>query len=127
MVDHLRFTQDLIRLRWNQPALRSDNVSAFHVHNQNRVIAYHRWLDSGSDVIAVATLSNSTWWGYSIGFPYPGRWIEAFNSDVYENWVNPMTAGNGGGIDASGAPMHGFGTSASVVIPANGFVVFTRG
>jgi 1,4-alpha-glucan branching enzyme len=127
MVDHLRFTQDLIRLRWNQPALRSDNVSTFHVHNQNRVIAYHRWLDSGSDVIVVATLSNSTWWGYSIGFPYPGRWVEAFNSDVYENWVNPMTAGNGGGVDASGPPMHGFGTSASVVIPANGFVVFTRG
>jgi len=70
----------LIRLRWNQPALRSDNVSAFQVHNQNQVIAYHRWLDSGSDVIVVATLSNSTWWGYSIGFPYPGRWVEAFNS-----------------------------------------------
>jgi len=50
-----------------------------------------------------------------------------FNSDVYENWVNPMTAGNGGAINASGPPMHGFGTSASVVIPANGFVVFTRG
>jgi 1,4-alpha-glucan branching enzyme len=127
MVDHLRFTKDLIRLRWNQPALRSDNVSTFHVHNQNRVIAYHRWLDSGSDVIVIATLSNFTWWGYSIGFPYPGRWVEAFNSYMYENWVNPMTAGNGGGVDASGPPMHGFGTSASVVIPANGFVVFTRG
>jgi hypothetical protein len=24
MVDHLRFTQELIRLRWNQPALRGD-------------------------------------------------------------------------------------------------------
>ena len=45
MGDHLRFTQDLIRLRWNQPALRGDNVNAFHVHDQNRVIAFHRWLE----------------------------------------------------------------------------------
>jgi 1,4-alpha-glucan branching enzyme len=126
MVDHLRFTQYLIRLRWSQPALRSDNVNVFHVHNQNRVIAYHRWLDSGSDAIIVATLSNSTWWGYSIGFPYRGAWVEEFNSDVYENWVNPTTAGNLGGIDASGPPMHGFDASASIVIPANGIVVFTR-
>src|SRR5208337_5147385 len=34
MVNHLRFTQDLIRLRWNQPALRGDNVNAFYVNDQ---------------------------------------------------------------------------------------------
>ena len=51
MVDQLRFTQDLIRLRWNQPALRGDNVNPFHVHDQNRVIAFHRWLEgTGNDV-----------------------------------------------------------------------------
>lgn len=126
MVDHLRFTQDLLHFRRNQPALRSDNVRAFHVHNQNRVIAFHRWLDSGADVVIVGTLSNATWWGYSVGFPYPGRWVEAFNSDVYENWVNPWTAGNNGGVDVDGPPMHGFAMSAAVVIPANGFIVFTR-
>ncbi len=127
MVNHLRFTQDLIRLRWNQPAIRGDNVSAFHVHDQNRVIAYHRWLDSGEDVIVVATLSESTWWGYGIGFPGGGFWKEVFNSDVYDNWVNPQVAGNGAGVTASGPPMQGFGQSANVVIPANGVVVFARG
>jgi len=126
MVNHLRFTQDLIRLRWNQPAIRSDNVNPFHVHDQNRVIAYHRWLDSGQDVIVVATLSDSTWWDYGIGFPSGGFWKEVFNSDVYDNWVNPQVAGNGGGVWASGPPMHGFGQSANVVIPANGVVVFAR-
>jgi 1,4-alpha-glucan branching enzyme len=50
-----------------------------------------------------------------------------FNSDVYDNWVNPMVAGNGGGIQASGPPLHGLPASASIVIPANGFVVFARG
>jgi 1,4-alpha-glucan branching enzyme len=127
MVDHLRFTQDLIRLRWNQPALRSENVHAFHVHNQNRVIAFHRWLDgTGNDVIVVATLAETAWYNYAIGFPYPGQWIEVFNSDVYDNWVNPIVAGNSGGISAYGGPLHGFQASANVVIPANGMVVFTR-
>jgi 1,4-alpha-glucan branching enzyme len=127
MVDHLRFTQDLIRLRWNQPALRGENVNAFHVHDQNRVIAFHRWLeDTGNDVIVVATLAETTWYGYAIGFPFPGSWTEVFNSDVYDNWVNPQVAGNGGGIIASGGPLHGFQASANIVIPANGMVVFAR-
>jgi 1,4-alpha-glucan branching enzyme len=127
MVDHLRFTQDLIRLRWNYPALRNDNVNAFHVHDLNRVIAYHRWLEgSGQDVVVVATLAETTWYDYPIGFPLGGYWQEVFNSDVYDNWVNPMTAGNGGGITVSGPPMQGFPASAGIVIPANGFLVFAR-
>jgi len=127
MVDHLRFTQDLIRLRWNQPALRGDNVNPFHVHDSNRVIAFHRWLEgTGQDVVVVATLAEATWYDYSVGFPCSGQWAEVFNSDVYDNWVNPIVAGNHGGTSASGPPMHGLQASASIVIPANGFVVFAR-
>jgi 1,4-alpha-glucan branching enzyme len=127
MVNHLRFTQDLIRLRWRQPALRGDNVRTFHVHDANRIIAFHRWLEgSGRDVIVVATLAESTWYGYQIGFPSAGRWLEVFNSDVYDNWVNPIVAGNGGSIQVSGSPMHGFAASAAIVIPANGVVIFAR-
>jgi 1,4-alpha-glucan branching enzyme len=125
--DHLRFTQDLIRLRWSYPALRGDNVNPFHVHDQNRVIAFHRWLEgTGQDVIVVATLAEDTWYNYAIGFPFAGLWREVFNSDVYDNFVNPIVAGNAGGISASGPPLHGFATSARIVIPANGFVVFAR-
>jgi 1,4-alpha-glucan branching enzyme len=128
MVNHLRFTQDLILLRWRHSVLRGDNIHPFHVHNLNRVIAFHRWLEgSGQDVIVVATLAESTWYGYGIGFPYAGPWAEVFNSDVYDHWVNPIVAGNGGGITASGPPLHGFAASANIVIPANGFVVFARG
>lgn len=128
MVNHLRFSQDLIRLRWNQPALRGNNVNPFHVHDLNRVIAFHRWLEgTGQDVVVVATLAESTWYNYSVGFPGSGPWTEVFNSDVYDNWVNPIVAGNGGGIVASDAPLHGLPASASIVIPANGLVVFARG
>jgi 1,4-alpha-glucan branching enzyme len=127
MADHLRFTQDVIRLRQEQPALRGDNVNPFYSSDKDRVLAFHRWLDgTGQDVIVVASLAESTWYNYDLGFPIAGFWTEVFNSDVYDNWVNPWVAGNAGGIQANGGPMHGFTTSASVVIPANGVVVFAR-
>ena len=127
MQDHLRFCRELIALRQRQPALRGEAINVFHVHNANRVIAFQRWIvGAGRDVVVAASLNESTYWSYSLGFPGPGRWLEIFNSDVYDHWVNPMVAGNGGGIDAEGPPMHGLPCSASIVIPANGFVVFAR-
>jgi 1,4-alpha-glucan branching enzyme len=126
LADHLRFTQELVQLRTSQPALRSDNVHPYYVCDADRVLAFHRWLPTGQDVVVVATLAESTWWSYQLGFPLAGFWREAFNSDVYDNWVNPWVAGNGGGVQADGPPMHGFTASASLVIPANGIVVFTR-
>ena len=119
---------DLIRLRRNLPALRGDNVHAFYQSDADRVLAYHRWLEgTGQDVIVVASFAESTRQGYNLGFPAAGFWAEVFNSDVYDHWVNPWVAGNGGGIHADGKPLHGFAASASIVIPANSVVVFTRG
>jgi 1,4-alpha-glucan branching enzyme len=127
MQNHLKFMQDLIRVRWNQAALRSSGLSAFHVQDENRVIAFQRWIDGvGADVVVAATLSDTNWYGYAIGFPGSGAWREIFNSDYYDNLPNPQVAGNGGGIDASGPPMHGLPASASITIPANGFVIFAR-
>jgi 1,4-alpha-glucan branching enzyme len=36
-------------------------------------------------------LADTTWWGYQLGFPSGGHWEEVFNSDIYDNWVNPMS------------------------------------
>ena len=77
-------------------------------------------------MIVVASFAEHTWYGYELGFPCGGHWREVFNSDVYDNWVNPVVAGNGGGTEASGGPLHGLAASAGIVIPANGVVVFTR-
>jgi 1,4-alpha-glucan branching enzyme len=127
MSDFLRFTGELISLRKSQPALCGEGCSIIHVHNQNRVLAYQRWVEgAGNDVVVVASLSETNQYNYQVGFPSGGRWSEVFNSDVYDNWVNPTVAGNGGGVDASGPPLHGLPASARVTIPANGFVVFAR-
>jgi 1,4-alpha-glucan branching enzyme len=127
MVNHLRFTSDLIALRRRQPALRGEGLNVFYVHDQNRVIAFQRWVDgAGRDVVVVASLNDSTYWSYNLGFPGPGQWLEVFNSDVYDNWVNPWVAGNGGSIWANGGPMNTLPASATIVIPANGILVFAR-
>jgi 1,4-alpha-glucan branching enzyme len=126
MQDHLRFVRELIALRRRLPGLRADALNVYHIHNDNRVIAFHRWVPGvGADVVVVANLREETWWGYALGFPHGGDWQEAFNSDVYDNWVNPQTAGNGGRVTVNGPPLHNLPASANVVIPANGFLVFT--
>ena len=43
-----------------------------------------------------------------------------------DSWVNPFAAGKYGGAYTSGTPMHGLSFSATIAIPANGFVVFAR-
>ena len=127
MRDFLRFTQDLLRLRGAFPALRSDSVQAYYVSDHDRVLAYHRWVEGvGQDVIVVVSLSEIAYYGYELGFPMAGHWVENFNSDVYDQFVNPNPVGNGGSVAADGGRLHGFAASASLTIPANGLVVFTR-
>jgi 1,4-alpha-glucan branching enzyme len=127
MADYLRFTADLIHLRSRYPAFRGNAIDVFHVNNGNRIIAHHRWLEGvGGDVVTVISLNESTFFGYSLGFPIAGLWHEVFNSDVYDNWVNPQVRGNGGSITASGPPLHGLPSSAPIVIPANSIIVFAR-
>jgi 1,4-alpha-glucan branching enzyme len=128
MSDQLRFTQDFIRLRWNQPALRSQNINPFYANNPDRIVAFHRWVDgAGRDVVVVASLNDNPLFGYQLGFPRGGRWAELFNSDVYDNWVNPLAVGNGGGIGASGGPLHNLPCSAAITIPPRAILVFGCG
>ena len=108
-------------------ALRRGSINPYFVSDKDRVLAFHRWVEGkGLDVVVVASFNESTWWTYDLGFPQRGTWLETFNSDVYDHWVNPWVAGNAGCVHASGGSMHGFATSASIVIPANAVVVFSK-
>jgi len=127
MIDFHRFTRELNWLRRKQPALRAEGVATIAVDDYNRVLAYQRWIpDVGRDVVVVASLNESTLNGYTIPFPSVGYWHEVFNSDVYENWVNPTVAGNGGGVQVNGPACNNLPTSAQITIPANGLLVFAR-
>jgi 1,4-alpha-glucan branching enzyme len=127
MRDFLRFTRELIQVRWQLPALRGEGYALIHVHDDNRVLAFQRWVEGiGGDVVIVLSFANETKYGYEIGFPGGGRWREVFNSDIYEHWVNPWPQGNGGAIDAWGPPLHNLPSSAALTIPANSLLIFAR-
>jgi len=127
MIDFLRFTRELMWMRRKQPALRAEGVATILMDDYNRVLAYQRWVPGvGRDVVVVASLNESTRYGYRTPFPSQGYWYEVFNSDVYENWVNPIVAGNGGGVQVGGPAWNNLPTSADITIPANGILVFAR-
>ncbi|MBC7659920.1 MAG: alpha amylase C-terminal domain-containing protein [Chitinophagaceae bacterium] len=79
--------RDLIHLRrnWynNTRGLLGDNVNVFHVNDQKKVLAYHRFDQGGpgDDVIIVANFSSNTYQNYRIGLPRGGLWHVRFNSD----------------------------------------------
>jgi len=128
MSDQLRFTQDFIQLRWNQPALRGQQINPFYSNNTDRVLAFHRWLDGvGQDVLVVASLNDNPFFNYQLGFPQGGHWSELFNSDIYDNWVNPLAVGNYGGVEANGGPLHNLPCSAAITIPPRAILVFGLG
>ncbi|MDB6137387.1 MAG: glycoside hydrolase family 13 domain protein [Verrucomicrobiaceae bacterium] len=129
VADFNRFMGDLIWLRRTYPGLTGEGLNVFHVHNDNRVIAFHRWIPGeGRDVVIVASLNEATFYNrsYQLGFPQGGHWEEVFNSDNYESWFNPNSQGNYGGVTADGPALHGLDQSGGITIPANGLLVFAR-
>jgi 1,4-alpha-glucan branching enzyme len=82
----LRFYQDLIRLRRDangvSRGLRGPHVNVFHVDDEVKLIAYHRWDKGGpgDDVIVVANFANRTVEACKLGLPREGVWHVRLNS-----------------------------------------------
>jgi 1,4-alpha-glucan branching enzyme len=74
----------------------------------------------------VASFNEVTLDGYPVDLPWPGRWQEVFNSDVYDHFPNPWAAGNGGSVFADGSAGKQYPYTARIRIPANGALVFAR-
>lgn len=126
-LDFLRFARELITLRHRLPGLTGEGLRVSHVHDENRVLVFHRWIpEAGHDVLVAVSMADHHRYGYRVGFPSAGPWREVFNSDVYDHWVNPQGAGNGGQILADPVPWQAFPASAELVLPANALLVFTR-
>ena len=83
----VRLYRDLIKLRLNQGGftrgLCGQFTQVYHLHDQRKVIAFHRW-DKGraaDDVVIVANFFRDPQEGYVIGFPAAGTWKLRLNSD----------------------------------------------
>jgi 1,4-alpha-glucan branching enzyme len=83
----VRLYRDLIRLRLNREGfthgLCGQFTQVYHLHDERKVIAFHRWDRGGpsDDVVVVANFLHEPQDGYVIGFPAAGTWKLRFNSD----------------------------------------------
>ena len=83
----VRLYRDLIRLRLNHDGftrgLCGQFTQVYHLHDESKVIAFHRWDKGGpaDDVVVVANFFHEPQDGYVIGFPAAGTWKLRFNSD----------------------------------------------
>jgi 1,4-alpha-glucan branching enzyme len=129
MQDFYRFMQELVALRKRHPALRGEHCRVSLARDHDRVLVMHRWLEGiGRDIVVVVSFNERTFNepNYRLGFPQGGRWLEVFNSDVYDDIGQRIPFGNGGMIFADGPPLDGFQFSAGVIVPANSVIVFAR-
>ncbi len=112
-----RLYADLIALRRNLKdctrGLCGQEVSVYHVHDDENVIAFHRWEQGGprDSTVIVANFSTHPKQGYVIGWPTEGRWVVRFNSDsrFYDeafNDVGPVDVHAAGG-ERDGLPAEG--------------------
>jgi 1,4-alpha-glucan branching enzyme len=114
--DIVQLYTDLIGFRLNEQGntqgLSGPNINIFHVNNDAKVIAFHRWLNGGpgDDVVVVANFSTLPFQSYNIGFPRSGTWYLRFNGDWtgygsdYTNLGYNTTASSGGN---QGMPYNG--------------------
>ena len=114
------FYRDLIALSTDHSAIRSRNIAILLADDANRVIAFHRWDESGAYLVAGSLKNTPFGSGYWLhGDPLgDAAWTEVFNSDAarYGGW----NVGNAGRyIQAQNGAI-------DVVLPACGFVVLRR-
>jgi 1,4-alpha-glucan branching enzyme len=118
-----RFYRDLIRLRRRHHTFATPNLDVVMAHNQDRVLAFHRW-KGPEHYLVVATLSDHGWpEGYELRSPtlLLGRWREIFTSD--SAWYDGAGVGNEEDLTVSSDGKDG---RLVLNLPARGFVVLRR-
>ena len=123
--------RDLIALRRNiagkTGGLTGPNVNVFHIDDQTKTLAYHRFGNkcAGDDVIVVVNLSNQDFHALNIGFPCAGKWAVRFNSGaaVYDPEFK-----NGESFDTTANPgaKEGLGFNGDVGIGPYSVVVLSQ-
>lgn len=116
-----RFYQDLITLRRDLAAFRTQSLHVVYQSSDNRVILFKRWKGT-EEILVFASLNNAPFSdGYQIQadtLSIPDRgWKEIFNSDA--SIYGGANTGNAGAIIPSAQGR------LNVRIPANGLVVFS--
>ncbi|EGD53454.1 1,4-alpha-glucan branching protein GlgB [Gordonia neofelifaecis] len=90
---------------------------------RNTVIGFLRLADGAAPVACVFNFSDRDLYGYRLGFPAAGPWLEILNTAAREYGGHGV--GNLGRIVAVDEPSHGRPYSATITLPASAAVFFT--
>jgi 1,4-alpha-glucan branching enzyme len=117
------FYRDLIALRTTEPALFADSfLNSFHVNDAINVMAFERSIGGGAAFVVLANFSNTDYASYAIGLPRAGRWEVELNSEDAA-YLGRGVGPTAGCVAVSATPRDGFAQSASLALPAHGFLL----
>jgi 1,4-alpha-glucan branching enzyme len=122
---------DLVHLRRNangySRGLEGNNVNVFHVNNNDKLVAYHRWDrgGAGDDVVVLANFSNTAFPSYNIGLPRGGDWHVRFNSD-WSGYSPDFTDTASNDVTANSSGQDGLNYSASVGIGPYSVIILSQ-
>lgn len=123
-----RLYHDLIQLRLNKAGntagLLGQQTDIFHIHDDDKVIAYRRAGDGG-DVVIVVNLSHKNWDEYRIGFPSHGNWKCRFDSSSKFYAADGADEGIAQ-VTAVLAPYDRYTHSAGFPLPAYTAMIFSK-
>ncbi len=123
-----RLVKDLNRVYTGQPALHATDSDpggfrwVVQDDRENSVYAFLREQPGAAPVLVVANMTPVTRPGYRLGVPQAGRWREVVNSD--STFYGGSGTGNGGHVEAGGAPSHGQPASLELVLPPLATLIF---
>jgi 1,4-alpha-glucan branching enzyme len=127
----VRLYRDLISLRKNSlntsAGLTGQSVNVFHVNDDAKLVAFHRWDQGGAgdDVVVVLNFADVTYDNYSIGFPRPGMWQVRFNSD-WSGYDPEFGNAPGYGTEADGPALDGLSQSANIAVGPYTALIFSQ-
>jgi 1,4-alpha-glucan branching enzyme len=127
-----RWVEDLNKFYRTMPAMheldfKPEGFEWIDCHDaENSILSLVRRPSSESDrlVMAVLNFTPIPRYDYRVGFPLPGRWREALNSDA--TIYGGSGLGNMGGIDTVPTPLHGREQSAPLTLPPLGALFFVN-
>jgi len=126
-----RLVRDLNTLYRAQPALYERDCAPGGFQwidcedRKNSTLSLLRRGNGGSFLVAVLNFTAQPHEGYRVGVPAPGRYLEALNSDA--TLYGGQNFGNGGAVESTPVPIHGFQDSVVLTLPPLAALVFRLG
>jgi 1,4-alpha-glucan branching enzyme len=127
----VRLYRDLIALRLNRRGLTRGlcgrGLRVHHVHDEQKVLAFHRWDQGGpgDDVVVVVNLAVEPRDNYVLGFPQSGVWRLRLNS-AWEGYSAAFSNHPSGDIDAQPGDYDGCPCHAAVNIGGYSLLIYSQ-